>query len=183
MRITVVIPTLGRDDVLVDSINGLLRLRKLPNEIIIVDQTDNHNIQTESQLKQWHDEKIVRWIRLKYKSITHAMNVALRKATSERVLFLDDDIIPDANLVSAHLEFADIYPLAIVAGRVLQPWHKGKADSPDQPFLFNSLNHRDVESFMGGNVSIPRIPALEIGGFDTNFVKVAYHFEAEFAHR
>ena len=36
---------------------------------------------------------------------------------------------------------------------------------------------------MGGNVSIPRDIALRLGGFDQNFIKVAYRFEAEFAHR
>ena len=36
---------------------------------------------------------------------------------------------------------------------------------------------------MGGNFSLSRIAALEIGGFDENFVRVAYRFEAEFAYR
>src|SRR5262245_16399189 len=36
---------------------------------------------------------------------------------------------------------------------------------------------------MGGNFSIKRDLALELGGFDENFVQVAYRFEAEFASR
>jgi glycosyltransferase involved in cell wall biosynthesis len=183
MHLTVVIPTLGRDEVLIDTITALLHLAKLPDEILIIDQTDLHTAQVESQLTDWHNQNRIHWIRLKYKSITHAMNVALRKANSERVLFLDDDIVPDTNLVSAHIDYSTIYPGAIIAGRVLQPWHNGQEDSSEKPFLFNSLHEREVESFMGGNVSIPRKLAIEIGGFDTNFVKVAYHFEAEFAHR
>jgi glycosyltransferase involved in cell wall biosynthesis len=183
MRITVVIPTLGRDDVLVETIRFLLDLSIRADEILIIDQTDEHTSQTESDLSRWHIKNEIKWFRLKYKSITHAMNVALRKANSDRVLFLDDDIIPDPNLIAAHLESSSNHPFAIIAGRVLQPWHKGKADSTDQPFLFNSLVPREIESFMGGNFSVPRTDALELGGFDTNFVKVAYHFEAEFAHR
>jgi glycosyltransferase involved in cell wall biosynthesis len=183
MYLTVAIPTLGRDDVLVETINYLLYLNKVPDEILIVDQTDLHTKKIEDDLLQLHHLKKIVWIRLKIKSITHAMNVALREAKGERVLFLDDDIIPDDNLISAHMLSSSVYPSAIIAGRVLQPWHNGQADMSGKKFLFNSLDAREVDSFMGGNVSVPRISALEIGGFDTNFVKVAYHFEAEFAYR
>ena len=36
---------------------------------------------------------------------------------------------------------------------------------------------------MAGNFSIRRDLALQIGGFDEQFVRVAYNFEAEFAYR
>jgi GT2 family glycosyltransferase len=36
---------------------------------------------------------------------------------------------------------------------------------------------------MGGNFSVARRSAIDAGGFDENFVRVAYRFEAEFAHR
>jgi hypothetical protein len=36
---------------------------------------------------------------------------------------------------------------------------------------------------MGGNFSVLRQLAIRLGGFDENFVRVAYRFEAEFAQR
>ena len=36
---------------------------------------------------------------------------------------------------------------------------------------------------MGGNFSIKRETALRLGGFDENFVQVAYRFESEFSDR
>jgi GT2 family glycosyltransferase len=36
---------------------------------------------------------------------------------------------------------------------------------------------------MAGNLSVRRDKALQIGGFDENFIGVAYRFETEFAHR
>ena len=183
MKITIAIPTLGRDDILIDTLSALLDLNKKENDIIIVDQSDSHNERTHFQLSLWHKQRHINWIRIQFKSITNAMNIALRTATSDRVLFLDDDIIPDENLLVEHENCSYNNPTAIIAGRVLQPWHNGKEDSCDAPFLFNSLNKQEVKSFMGGNVSIPRIEAIRIGGFDTNFIKVAYHFEAEFAYR
>ncbi|MFN9631089.1 MAG: glycosyltransferase [Cyanobacteriota bacterium] len=183
MMISIAIPTLGREDVLINTVQSLLALKPPASEIILIDQSDNHSYNVFSQLQDWDAEKKIRWIRVQYKSITRAMNIALRRAESERVLFLDDDIIPDDCLVEAHIESAKAHPSAIIAGRVLQPWHHGKADSSNQPFLFNHLEPGKITTFMGGNVSIPRKEAIRLGGFDTNFVRVAYHFEAEFAHR
>jgi glycosyltransferase involved in cell wall biosynthesis len=183
MSITIAIPTLGREDVLLNTINELLQLSTKASEIIIVDQSDLHKDNTQTQLMRWHQERKIKWIHIQYKSITHAMNIALREATSEKVLFLDDDIIPDKFLVEEHLQCSYKRPSLIIAGRVLQPWHNGKADSLEAPFRFNSLKEQPVSSFMGGNVLIPRREAIKIGGFDTNFVRVAYHFEAEFAYR
>jgi len=183
MKITIAIPTLGRDEVLTDTISAILQSNRKANEIIIIDQSDGHNEKTLSKLRDWHKQGEIQWLCIRYKSITHAMNIALRKSTSERVLFLDDDIIPDKDLLEAHYECSIVNPSAIIAGRVLQPWHNGEADISEEPFLFNSLDSREVSSFMGGNVLIPRTEAIRIGGFDTNFVRVAYHFEAEFAYR
>ena len=144
MKIAIAIPTLGRDDVLTDTISELLQSTKRADEIIIVDQSDGHNEKTLSKLRDWHTQGEIKWICIQYKSITHAMNIALRKSTSEKVLFLDDDIIPDKNLLEAHYESSIINPSSIIAGRVLQPWHNRKADISEDLFLFNSLNAREV---------------------------------------
>jgi GT2 family glycosyltransferase len=48
---------------------------------------------------------------------------------------------------------------------------------------FASTEPKWVPEFIGANFSIRRDIALEVGGFDENFVRVAYRFEAEFAFR
>lgn len=183
MKLSVAIPTFGRDAVLIDSITALLDLDPPPWELLIVDQTPQHDAASQERLERWNQEGRIRWLRLNRPSITGAMNHALLQAHGDRVLFLDDDILPDAALLRAHQAAGEAQPEAMVAGRVLQPWHGGAADPQGSPFLFNSLEARQVSTFMGGNVAIPRREALALGGFDANFVKVAYHFEAEFAHR
>ena len=70
-----------------------------------------------------------------------------------------------------------------MAGRVIQPWQEGVDFSGERGFHFACLDARWSSSFMGGNFSIDRSVALALGGFDENFVRVAYRFEAEFAHR
>ena len=183
MKLTVAIPTYGRDRVLIESVHALLDLASPPWELLIVDQTPVHDAESEARLEAWNQQGRIRWLRLERPSITAAMNVALMEAHGDRVLFLDDDIHPDSHLLEAHQRAGEAHPDAMVAGRVLQPWHGRQSDPEGSPFFFNSLEPRWVQTFMGGNVAIPRRTALALGGFDENFVKVAYHFEAEFAHR
>ena len=181
--ISVVIPTYGRNQVLVDTLKALLDLPAPANELLVVDQTEKHDADTERQLRQWHDKGEIRWLRLAEPSIPRAMNLGLLEAAGPLVLFLDDDIRPDEQLVSAHREAHQAEAGCIVAGRVLQPWHQGGFDPDGRPFGFNSPQSREVTEFMGGNFSLDRDAALAIGGFDENFVRVAYRFEAEFAYR
>src|SRR5437868_3122650 len=50
-------------------------------------------------------------------------------------------------------------------------------------FPFNSAIPAQVANVMAGNLSVRREMALAVGGFDENFVGVAYRFETEFCRR
>ncbi len=187
MKLSVAIATFGREQVLLETVESLLALREVPRgddwELLIVDQTPTHRSATARQLEAWHRAGLLRWLRQFPASTTAAMNRLLLEARGERVLFVDDDIIPDPDLLAAHLAAGIRHPGALIAGRVLQPWHHGEPDPPGAPFSFNSLQACAADEFIGCNFSLPRRQALELGGFDRNFVRVAYRFEAEFAHR
>jgi glycosyltransferase involved in cell wall biosynthesis len=188
VRLSLAIATFGREQVLLDTVTSLLALREDPRamvewELLIVDQTPGHEPATEQQLEAWQAAGSLRWLRQFPASTTAAMNRLLMEARGERVLFVDDDILPDPLLLAAHLEAGSRYPGALIAGRVLQPWHGGEPDPVGSPFSFNSLTAGTADEFIGCNFSLPRQQALDLGGFDRNFVRVAYRFEAEFAHR
>lgn len=181
--ISVVIPTYKREEVLIDTLEYVLDLSPSPYEVLVIDQTVKHTEETESRLKQLQQAGSIQWIKLEKPSITEAMNLGLQKAVSGIVLFLDDDIIPHANLIAAHLD-AHREGGMVVAGQVLQP-----GDSPldisdvSVPFRFNSVRKQLITEFIGCNFSVARGFALSIGGFDQNFVHVAYRYEAEFSDR
>ena len=182
MRISAVIPTYQREQVLLDTIDHLLKLEPAPAEILVVDQTEEHEPETTQVLGRLENAEKIRWIRLPQPSITHAMNIGLEEARNETVLFLDDDIIPGQTLIEAHARAHLQHGSNIVAGQVLQPGEE-PAITESGPFRFCSNRPRFISELMGGNFSIKRKLALELGGFDENFVQVAYRFEAEFAER
>jgi GT2 family glycosyltransferase len=184
VTLSVVIPTYQRERVLVETIDSLLKLRPGPAEILVVDQTPEHERDTERVLAELESDGKIRWIRLANPSITHAMNVALEQARNDIVLFLDDDIIPCSDLIAAHELAHTGTESKIVAGQVLQPGEQPVSDEQNgDGFRFCSSRRQYISDFMGGNFSINRDVALKLGGFDENFVQVAYRFEAEFASR
>jgi len=125
----------------------------------------------------------MRWLRLKDPSIPAAMNRGLLEASHPIVLFVDDDIVPHSELVEAHLSAMGKTGAALVAGRVIQPWQLGRDFSDDDSFHFATVRPAWIQDFMGTNFSVRRDVMLGLGGFDERFVRVAYNFESEFAHR
>jgi GT2 family glycosyltransferase len=184
MEVSVVIPTYRRGQVLLETVRHLRALEPPAAEILVVDQTETHLPAIAATLRAWDGEGAIRWIRLLRPSIPHAMNVGLEQARGEIVLFVDDDIIPGAQLLSAHSRAQAVVDGGIVAGQVLQP---GEAvlpeDAEGDEFRFCSARRRWVDEVIGCNFSVNRDSALALGGFDENFVQVAYRFEAEFCDR
>lgn len=191
-ELSIAIPTYGRGQVLLHTIAALVAQEPAAAEVLVVDQTPRHESHVAEQLAAWHDAGAIRWIRLEQPSVPAAMNVALRLARQPVVLFLDDDIRPAARLIAAHAEGYRDDRVWAIAGQVLQPGEtpavaphgrKRRGIWRDLDFRFWSRQRSTVVNCMAGNLSVRRERALEVGGFDENFVGVAYRFETEFARR
>lgn len=193
MSVAVVIPTLGREKVLIETVGALLALDDPADEVVVVDQTPVHEPGTESTLGEWNEMGRIRWQRLTRASIPFAMNTGLKEARSAVVLFLDDDIVPDSGLVRAHRRAHEGPGISGVAGMVLQPGERpatsgggpsrGEGLRRDLDFRFTGPTGCEVWNVMAGNLSVKREEALACGGFDERFVGVAYRFETEFCRR
>lgn len=110
---------------------------------------------------------------------SHALNRILREARGEWVLFLDDDVIVDANWLAAYVDAIAKHPKAAVLGGAVLP-RLYKPATPKQSFLiehypgaFGILNVPretpigDPQPTPGGaNMAVKRDIALELG-FDT----------------
>lgn len=192
--ISVVIPTYNREEVLVQTIDDLLKLQHQALEILVIDQSQHHTEMVDKTLKTLQRSGSIKWIKLNQPSIPNAMNVGALSANGEVVLFLDDDIRLRSELIVEHARrYLKNDNINAVAGQVIQSWEQEltikesaindiNSHDPDA-FQFNSSIATATYRFMGGNVSFIRKDLLSIGGFDTNFTKVAYRFEAETAER
>jgi GT2 family glycosyltransferase len=183
LPLTVVIPTYRREEVLLQTLAALLALQPAPAEILVVDQTTDHLSATEERLAQLQRDGAIRWMRLGEPSITRAMNQALCLAREGLVLFVDDDIVPEPELLQAHVIAHGRHSGGLVAGRVIQPWQEDGSWRRLQGFHLAAEESCTAGEFIGCNFSVRRQRALELGGFDENFVRVGYRYEAEFAHR
>jgi glycosyltransferase involved in cell wall biosynthesis len=192
-NISVVIPTYQREGVLVQSILQLLSLNHRASEIIIVDQSESHTLEVQDHLTALERNGDIKWLRLAEPSIPNAMNVGAMSALFEVILFLDDDILTRSELVLEHAKCYSSPFVHGVAGQVIQSWqeeldskhgsyYNDNSDDPDA-FMFNSGRPCKVRRFIGCNVSFLRSELLDAGGFDLNFSKVAYRYEAESAER
>jgi GT2 family glycosyltransferase len=192
VSLSIAIPTYYRGRVLCDTIEALLSLEHRAAEIVVVDQTPEHPSDVAERLAVWNANGSIRLIRLKEPSIPRAMNLALRESREKNVLFLDDDIIPSPRLLSEH-EVALTEPgVWSVVGQVLQPGETPqhfdeaalrRGALRDLEFRFNHDMPCDVQNVIACNLSVDRERVLGIGGFDENFIAVAYRFETDFAMR
>lgn len=192
--ISIVIPTYGREKVLLETVGHLLRLVPRAAEILVVDQSPRHEPETSAALAAWHDEGLIRLIRRETPGVVSAMNQGLSEARHPIVLFLDDDVLPGPRLVEAHASAHDDHPGAwAVAGQVLQPGEEPldlPAPEPrsglraDFRFPFRGSRPGPVRNVMAGNLSVRRERALALGGFDPDYLPpVSYRFESDFARR
>jgi GT2 family glycosyltransferase len=180
--LSVAIATYGRGMVLVETIEQVLA--QSPGELLILDQNRAYEPGVAQFLQEQSDQGALRWIRREEPSIPGALNDALLQAREDIVLFLDDDVVLAPGLLEAHWRAHASKPnSAAVVGQILQPGEVPTARGEEEPFRFNSTHGCLIKDLMAGNLSVKRAAAMAVGGFDENFLAVAYKFESEFGQR
>jgi GT2 family glycosyltransferase len=184
--ISVVIPTYRREQVLLDTLHHVAAQVRPGDEILVIDQTPQHESATEQALRRLVGTG-VRWYRRDRPHICAAMNAGALLARGELLLFLDDDVVPAPSLLEAHrTALSGDGPPPATCGQVLQPWH----DAPVQHVKdlaegFDAAYDRpcDILALMAGNFAIRRETYLRLGGMDENFFGACYRLEAELSYR
>lgn len=185
--ISVVIPSYRREQVLLDTLHWVLPLLQAGDELLVVDQTPQHEPAVEQRLHELAEMGALRWFRRHKPHICAAMNAGALLARGDLLLFLDDDVIPSPQLLETHrgtLAAADAPPA--VCGQVLQPWNDGPLDRvSDFGAGFDAAYNQacDILSLMAGNFAIRRETYLSIGGMDECFFGPCYRLETELSYR
>lgn len=103
MQVSIVIPTYNRVNDLDECLNSIIIQTILPQEVIIVDDSDNDEIMDliERRKNGFRDISIdLIYIRnTREKSSAIARNIGLENATCDIILFLDSDVLLDGNYI------------------------------------------------------------------------------------
>lgn len=178
LPISVIIPTLNRGDFLVQTIEDLLGQEPPPKELVVVDQTDQDDYDSEvrRQLDAWAATGAIVHECIDRRGASVARNHGLRVAQSEIVMFVDDDIRAPTDLCLAHYRnYRPPYNLDAVGGMMLgigqEPTYelRPEYDWPHVGFMFRPLNYAkrlDCFDLPTCNMSVRREHALAIRGFD-----------------
>ncbi len=182
--ICVAIPTYQREDVLLDTIRGVLGQSHQNLEVLVVDQSPSHSPDFEQKLKAITDPRL-RYILADPPSLPAARNFALRITKAPIVLFLDDDVEVDKDLVKYHLQaFKERPEVSAVGGRVLQKGFETKKDVLRfdefgiSHGVFTATDANNTNAFPGGNCALKVVDALNVGGFDSRFYGNAFREES-----
>jgi len=177
-RVSVVIPTLNRADMLASTIDRIEQqtVGQEHYEVLVINNNSSDNTQAVLEQKAAKYSNLRTFKQLK-PGAAATRNVGIRAAKGEIVLFIDDDIMAERNLLETHMEYHKQSSNASIVGTVVSPWEKS-----NDPFLrylrdkgiFNPYSiacnrPMDFSYYHTGNVSTSRKLLAEVGGFNEEF--------------
>jgi GT2 family glycosyltransferase len=96
-------------------------------------------------------------------------NAGIARASGERIIFIDDDVLPLPNFVAEHLRSHETHPLAIVRGGAINVENFDELPPPVWTLKDYSGNF-----FWTTNVSVPLMTIRAIGGFNEEFAEYGW---------
>lgn len=195
ISVCVAIPTYLREQFLVATVQEVLAQDPPADEVLVIDQTPQHEPDTTEFLQEAASSFQIRWIRQDQPSLTAARNRALLETTCDIVVFIDDDVLLKPVFFAAHWKNYLDAEVAAVAGRVLSPSDEKGESIPEMPktrdpkrFALAVPANLGVRlervSFLRGNNHSVRVSAAKsVGGYDEQWVGPAHFEEFDLAFR
>jgi GT2 family glycosyltransferase len=157
--LSVIIPSFMREGVLWDTVRALRPQVLEGDEILVIDQ-NSPPLNAPGDL----DFPWLRLIRLERPSLTRARNLGLERAASPAAVFLDDDIVPDPDLLARFRAAAEAHPGCILTGLIDQEDKPGDVPTPGRVDLHSGVFRTnfsrpvtgEIPFFPGGLFLLPK---------------------------
>jgi len=183
--ITIAIPTYQRSEILLNTVHEVLNQSYKNLELLVIDQSIDLTPAALDALKSIKDSRF-RYTQVDPPSLTAARNFALQAALAPIVLFLDDDVKLQKDMVAQHLKaFARHPQISAVGGRVMQTDFPVKRrvlkfdEYAVSHGVFTATEPGFTNAFPGGNHAIKVADALEVGGYDSRYYGNAFREESD----
>jgi len=189
-KISVIIPTINRNEILVNTLKDLLKQNYTDFEIIIVDQTENPKKEVLRFCKK--NIKKIKYFQISKKSSPHARNVAVQNADGDILLFVDDDVeIPGRDFLKLHADNYKDRKIGLVGGRIVygdeepayQEVGRLKYWGLKEVTHFDSTVKTRIDHAAGGNFSCYKSIFVKVGGFNEIYGGNAHMEETDFCLR
>ena len=173
-RVSVVIPTFRRPDLLSRCLEAVCAQSLAPSAYEVVVADDGHSDETRILVERFDARRgpAVRYVRPQGgRGPAAARNAGWRAARAELIAFTDDDTVPASDWLAAGER--DLEPgWAALCGRVVVP-RRTAPDGAALPPTDHELMTRGLESaeFVTANAFVRRNALLAIGGFDERFLR------------
>lgn len=186
--VSLIICTYNRNTLLVDTITCALQQDYKNLEILVIDQTEQHDKETLEYLSEIASR--IHYIFLETPSLTKARNVGLQNAKGNIIIFIDDDTLFDQNFVREHVAMHD-KGYDVVQGRIIEEGDPLKPNARPQWLTwyvkFTGTNNCETEgitnTITGCNFSIKKQVVEKIGFFDERFTGMAVREDADYGIR
>ena len=188
--VSVIIPTINRDLVLLDTISDILKQDFEYFEIIVVDQSEIINQKAIDLMNA--SEVDTNYYKAKFKGLPQARNFGARAAKFDILLYIDDDIRCESHFVEEHYKAYELSDAVLIAGRVFE---EGDIANTNPAGVFNKWTATAQSNFYstlegkcthgkGCNFSILKSAFHNAGGMDEELsIGAALYEESELALR
>jgi GT2 family glycosyltransferase len=180
--ISIIIPTINRGFACYNAVLSLLAGTRLPDEILVVDQTprEEQNSVLWPDMQKLYANPRVRHVKINKASLVHARNVGAAQAKGDVLIFIDDDVFLPADFVDRYAELFADGQLAAATGLVLV---SERDDGTFKPLsqTISSPGHSNM--LRGGNFAIRKEAWKVVGGMDEQFQGACQHEDWDLAVR
>ena len=187
--VSVIIPSYNRRERLRRLLSELERHRERGSSFEAVVAVDGSTDGTVDMLSALRSGFPLRVVTQPQRGPAAARNAAIAAARGDVLLFLDDDVAPQAGLFEQHFAFHRAHRRAAAIGRMsappgarLPPWLEWEAALLERQYgrMRSGLHPIDWRAFYTANASVRREDVLAVGCFDERFTREE---DVELAHR